>query len=209
VGPDHVAIDDFLAGRGLVDGMATRQARAVLEGAGLTRRGKSYLHRSKVERAAAAIDAALVRACAACTNTTGSDSGRPRVLVEQPGCTICRGSRIRSTAVGLRAGLEEHGIRRILVVGGSPEGQAHLRAELAGPGIELQLVDGTRTPGSERARRMREAADVVVIWGGTPLDHTVSERFIDPSDRSRTITIPRGGPQSVLRALAEHLRRRG
>lgn len=207
MGPDHIAIDDFLAELGLGDATAVRQARAVLEAAGVTRAGKSFLHRSKMERARRALDGALVRTCSGCCRVA-EDSGLPGVLVGHLHCTICRGSRVRSSAAALRLELAQQGIRRILVVGGTPEGQTHLQAELAVVGIKLQVVDGTRTPGNDRARRMRAAADVVVIWGGTPLDHTVSGHFIDPSDRSRTVIVPRGGPQSVLRALAEHLRRR-
>jgi hypothetical protein len=208
VGPEHVAIDEFLRDLGLANARAIEDVRRVLEDAGLTRPGKSYLHRSKIERAKGAIDAAVLRTCAACGSAADPADGRKAVLVQPLSCSVCRGSRIRSTATRLRGELLRSGLTRILIVGGSPEGQAHLQAELGGPGVSIQVVDGTRAPGSDRARRLRNGADIVVIWGGTPLDHPVSERFIDRADRSRTVVVPRGGPQSVLRALSDHVRRR-
>ena len=95
------------------------------------------------------------------------------------------------------------GVRRIVVVGGSPDLRRELRG-LVGDELELRLVDGTRSPDRRSARSDVAWADLVVVLGSSELAHKVSTLYTkDPEARGKLVTTGRRG----IEALADEVSR--
>jgi hypothetical protein len=200
-----VAIADLLASLGL-EGAAAARGRAALEEAGLTNPRKTRMAAGKVERAKAAVDERLARLCASCAERVDA-CGREVVRVAPAFCANCGGSRNARGLTELRAACERAGIRRVVVVGGSPD----VRRELAalGDALELRLVDGLARRTAAQADNDLAWADLVVIAGSSELAHRVSTLYT----RSRgngppVITAARRGVEAIAAAVVEHAARR-
>lgn len=199
------AIDDLLGELGLVGALAPR-GRAVLEAAGLTRPGKQRLAESKLAAAREAIDAELARVCARCDARIPPD-GRDRVVVPAPACSYCGGSAHARALRELGDACERAGVRRLVVVGGSPSVREEL--ERSAP-VELRLVDGVQRRKSAEARGDIDWADVVVIAGSSELAHKVSNLYTrDDEARGKLVVASRRGVEAIAEAVVEHLARRG
>ena len=142
--PHTVWIDGFLADAGFA-GEAATDARRVLEEAGLTRSGKSGTASAKVERASAALESAFARVCvrAECRDRVQADDRRI-VTVQREHCEVCGGSNNQAAVRTMVRACGQAGVRRIIVVGGTPNGWASLRRLTSGSSLELRFVDGTR-----------------------------------------------------------------
>ena len=144
-----VPIPDFLAELGLT-GAAAERARAVLEAEGITNPRKSRLSPAKLDAARAAIDARFARFCAPCAARTDA-GGREVVIVAAASCSRCGGSRNDRALTEMVEACAAAGVRRLVVVGGSPDVRREFGAVVGGP--DLRLVDGTK-----RRTRSRGAA---------------------------------------------------
>ncbi len=200
-----VEIDGWLGTLGF--GAATRGlARAALEEAGLTRAGKMRISVEKTERALAAVRARFALHChAADCITFAKGSGRQPVLAEtKQTCERCGGSENSRAAKELT----EVGIRRLVVVGGTPATREELE-RLLGQHIELRLVDGTQHRPADRAKADLEWADRVLLWGATELHHKVSKQYADVSaTKHKVVHVPRRGIAQLLAGAVESMRRR-
>ena len=72
---------------------------------------------------------------------------------------------------------ERAGHRRVLIVGGSPAYHKALRERQSRGGPGLRLVPGDARRTLSQARRDESGADLLIIWGGTILDHSTSEQY--------------------------------
>ena len=200
-----VAIAEFLSSLGLAGADAER-GRAILEAGGLTNPRKTRLSAAKVDRARAAIDAMLARFCSACAARTDA-GGREVVTVPAAACTRCGGSRNDRALAELAEVCAAAGLRRLVVVGGSPD----VRRELGSLGgeLELRLVDGTARRTRAEAQRDLDWADLVVIGGSSELGHKVSTLYTRERGGPPVITVARRGVEAIAGAVIEHVRRRG
>jgi hypothetical protein len=208
---DAVEIERFLAQEGYTTACARRQARTLLERAGLTRPGKRAMAMEKLPRARAVLAAGSLRLCGDPECAQLAQAG-PRL---QPGlvarvaptsCQVCGGSNNRRAARALVARLAAAGIERLLVVGGTPALHAELDRLLTPHGVELRCVDGTR--GSHTAKEAAQHlrwAQVVVIWGATPLPHKVSALYVDAPPGTRVVKLARRGIEALCRAVLQSL----
>jgi hypothetical protein len=183
--PADFEIPAFLAEVGYTDEDSQAVARAILELAGLTRAGKSRMAGEKRERALEALDAALVRACAAPACIRRAEQlGAGKAIVEVPAeaCPSCKGSDNRRAMAELAARLPGLGVSHLLVLGGTPVLHAKM-AELLrreGSPLELRYVDGTSAVFTrDDANHVLRWADAVAVWASTPLPHKVSTLFTD------------------------------
>src|SRR5690606_38461797 len=95
-------------------------------------------------------------------------------------CEVCGGSANRAAVDGLVEAFGAAGWSRLCVVGGSPGTRTELESLVAGR-IELRLVEGAGTKRtSAHAAADLAWANLVVIWGGTELDHKVSNLYKGP-----------------------------
>ena len=126
-------------------------------------------------------------------------------------CEITGGSDIRGAFRRLldacQAAADMH---EITIVGGSPAYRQQLK-ELAEPhraALRLNLVSGTRRRTRRRAAADMRKSDLVVIWGATELDHSVSAVYT--GDGAPLLRVPHRGISRMLEQVAESVRgRRG
>lgn len=207
---DAVEIERFLTQEGYTTACARRQARALLERAGLTRPGKRAMAVSKLPRARAVLAAGSLRLCAdpECERLARQQEPGERLVarVSPPSCQVCGGSNNRRAALALVARLSAVDVTRLLVVGGTPTLHAELDRLLTPHGIALRCVDGAS--GSHTAREAAQHlrwAQIVVIWGATPLPHKVSALYDDPPPGTRVVKLARRGIEALCRAVAQSL----
>lgn len=201
----EVAITDYLRSLGLAPPDANR-ARALLEADGITNPRKTRISAAKLERATAAIDARFARFCAGCAERTDAE-GREVVTVPASACTRCGGSRNSRALTELVEAFAGAGLRRLVVVGGSPDVRRELGV-LQGP-LELRLVDGTARRTRPEAERDLAWADLVVVAGSSELAHKVSNLYTRAGSATPVVTAARRGVEAIAGAAVEHVRRRG
>ena len=209
---DDLGIEAWLSGLGfdLPEGRAA--ARGALEAAGLTRPGKARMSTAKEERARAVLDGGFFLHCAtpACI-AAAANSGRTGVRTGQRGrCAHCGGSDNRRAEAALLAASRKAGVRRLVVVGGSPSVREELRDAL-GPALDLRLVDGTERRSLAQARQDLEWAELVLLWGGSELDHRVSTLYSGspPALRRKLVHTTKRGIAALLESAVAHLQRHG
>jgi hypothetical protein len=110
------------------------------------------------------------------------------------------GSDVRQAAWALSAALRDLSIDRLLIVGGSPSYHIQLQ-ELFGGALDLRLIDGTARRNLRQARADVQWADLAVVWGGTILDHRLSELYTGEA----VVLIPHRGIVGMMRQLTESL----
>jgi hypothetical protein len=207
-----VEIDGWLEGQGYGAGAARLAARTALEAAQLTRKGKRRMSAQKLERASAELLAHFSLHCSspACTEAARASGRVPLPASTKALCPHCGGSDNTRAARELLAACASVGIRRLLVVGGSPSVREELHAVL-GTALELRTVDGTERRTQERARGDLEWAHLVVLWGATELDHKVSGHYAHPpaGQRGKLVHVARRGIAALAAAAVEHIRRNG
>ena len=199
------AIATVLADLGFVSPEARDMARAALEAAGLTRPGKQAISAAKLPRVREVLAERFALSCAACAGDL--KIARPEaalLIVADERCENCGGSDHRAAAQRFLAACRVHRVRRVVVVGGNPTSRQALGRHLEG--LELQLIDGTRTLNATRARQSIEWADLVLVWGTTQLDHKVSTLFTSTKD-AKVITAAKRGIGGLLDAGTTHLSR--
>ncbi|HXX32735.1 MAG TPA: hypothetical protein VEJ89_18670 [Myxococcaceae bacterium] len=205
-----VEIDGWLAGLGFGPGASRERARAALEEAQLTRPGKTRISSQKLERASGLLAGRFSLHCPAgpCLDAARRSGREPLPAATKAHCEHCGGSDNARAAQDLLDACGRVGIRKLLVVGGSPAVREELRGVL-GTVLELRTVDGTERRTGERARSDLEWADLVLLWGGTELDHKVSAHYAHPPAalRRRVVHVARRGIAALLGAAVEHLRR--
>jgi hypothetical protein len=203
------AITDLLRDEGFRKPDAQASARAVLEAAGLTRRGKQRMAGEKLDRARDAIGLSIIRHCSdpACVAAVGED-GRQPVEVDRAKCSICSGSNNTRALRRMAASCRGAGIGRVLVVGGRPPMYVEMERVLA-DAVELRFVDGTSNlPSLTDALRDCAWADLVVIWAPTPLPHKVSGLYrADVCAVARQVTVHRRGIEALAMEVVTHLAR--
>lgn len=205
-----VEIQGWLTGLGYGAGVAQQGARAVLEELQLTRPGKVRISAAKLERGAAVLGERFSLHCTspACLAAARTSGREPLPAATRAHCAHCGGSDNARAARALAVACASAGVRRILVVGGSPSVREELHAGL-GDRVELRTVDGTERRTQERARSDLDWADLVLLWGGTELDHKVSTHYAHPAAplRRKVVHVARRGIAALLDAATEHLRR--
>lgn len=206
---DH-DIAQWLASRGFGSQESRESARQSLEAAGLTRPGKLRLSDEKLQRAGAVLDATFALHCEspACLDWAQA-SGKTTVRCDpKSACGLCGGSaNLRAERAVLEA-FARHGVRRLVVVGGSPSVREELERAL-GTEISLRTVDGTGRRTSERARSDLDWADLVLVWGATELHHKVSWLYTQsPAHKHKVVHVARRGIAALLEAAVQHVQRR-
>ena len=204
-----VEIDAFLRDEGFLGPDAPEAARAVLEAEGLTRPGKVRMAESKLEAARLALSTFLIRSCAGCHERAEAElAGRRHVEVAHEACPYCRGSDNRRAVSELVAACRKQGIDRLLIVGGTATLYAHLLDLIrqAGGGVQFRFVDGAEAVHTRNeATAHMQWANLVVIWGSTPLPHKVSQLYTQHPLAQKVKTI--GVNQRGIAGLCNQIRR--
>jgi hypothetical protein len=199
---DAINIDQFLRAQGFDSAEAQRRGREALERGGLTRAGKEAFVASKRAAAERLLSAAFLRACSdACRRIDREGEGRARemITVAKPSCEVCRGSNNVRAAISCVRVLRRKGIERVVLVGGTPNQHAEMKEFFGGTGVELRYVDGTQAGHSAKdALANRRWAQLIIVWGPTPLRHAVSDLYSsDPPPNLRIVNVSRRGIEAL------------
>lgn len=203
-------IDRLLAELGYRGEGSRAIARRALEEAKLTTSKKQRIAASKREQVEALLVRSFARACVQpVCQAAAAATGKAVVTVERAGdCESCGGSRNDEALERALQAMARAGWRRLLVVGGSPNAHREIR-ETVGDRLELRLIEGVEKRRTAKdARQQVDWADVVVIWGGTQLDHKVSTLYTDLRS-PKVITATKRSVQALAETIVEALRLRG
>ena len=188
------------------------RARDALEVGGLTRTGKTRMSAAKEDRARSLLDTQLYKHCStpACVAAAARSGRTPVLTAHRAACASCGGSDNRRAQEALVAACQRSGIRRLAIVGGSPSVREELRDALSGR-LELRLVDGTERRTLNQARLDLDWADLVLLWGGSELDHRVSTLYTGapPALRRKLVHTTKRGIAALLESAVVHLSRHG
>jgi hypothetical protein len=208
-----LAISDVLAELGFRSEAARSQAMAALVDAKLTSGHKTRIVATKRDAVRALLAARFVVVCtrASCRQALAA-SPRTSIDASVPtDCAVCGGAANEPAIDAAVEALVAHGLRRLLIVGGSPATHEELRA-LVGDRVDLRVVSGTdRHTGSE-ARGDLAWADLAVVWGSTQLDHKTSRLYTAPRSSPGTaavVTCARRGIAALAATILEFTARRG
>lgn len=200
-------IDSFLLALGFGLPAVRDRARAVLDEAKLTNPKKSRVSAAKADALKAALAAQFAVLCQSPECARQAARGREVVLANPTTtCEACHGSSNRRAFTRLEALLTKKKLRRLVIVGGSPSVREELRS-VESKTWELRLIDGTERRTGSQAQGDLEWADLVLVWGGSELDHKVSRLYTDPAGpfRKKLIQVSRRGVEALLTAAADHL----
>lgn len=165
------------------------------EGAGLI----ELLSATDVEAAQLWLEDRVALVCASCT----AAPGRAVLSVPPARCDVCGGSDIRRAVRRFQDAALLSGLGRVVIVGGSPQYHRQLRALVNDPRITLNLIPGDRRRTSRQVAADEAGADLVIVWGATMLDHSLSQLY--GRHGGRVITIPHRGIARMLERATEAL----
>lgn len=193
----------LLEARGLVgDSEVDRLLRAVgelHEGAALI----SSLDVADPERLELWLEDRVALVCGNCPTAPG----RAVLQVPPPRCDVCGGSDIKRAVKRFQDAALLSGLGRIVIVGGSPQYHRQLRALVTEPRISLNLVPGDRRRTLKQVAADEAGADLVIVWGATLLDHSLSQLY--GRNGGRILRIPQRGIGRMLDRATEGLTREG
>ncbi len=118
-------------------------------------------------------------------------------------CELTGGSDIRAAFNDLARACQSAAVRVITIVGGSPAYRQQLKILAEAHGLPLNLVSGTQRRTRKRAEADMRKSDVVVIWGATELDHSVSGVYT--SGAAPILRSPHRGISRMLAHLTQWL----
>lgn len=129
------------------------------------------------------------------------------VRVSPERCEISGGSDIRVHFRRLLDACRQAQVHKLTIVGGSPAYRSELKrlAEPHHKELELNLVSGTQRRERKRADADMRTSDLVVIWGATELDHSVSSVYTRAENR---LIVRHRGISRMLSEVAAHLGRK-
>ncbi len=125
---------------------------------------------------------------------------QPVRALRQADCEVCGGSVNRSAVDEMVAACQRAGVRRLCVVGGSPEMHRQLEA-LTSSRLELRLVGNERRHTERDVRANLLWADRVIIWGSTQIAHKVTALY--PAGNPKVITIHKRSVAELARVVIQ------
>lgn len=148
--------------------------------AGLTHPRKTRISVAKTKQVVAVLARHFLRVCRRgdCqARASQFAQGRyPVAATSSSMCELCGGSAAALPLREMQAACARAGWSRLCIVGGSPNARKEIRQSIVPP-PEIMLVDGTKARSLAVARDDLAWADHVVLWGGTQLDHKVSNLY--------------------------------
>lgn len=190
-------IDNLLIDNGFDTLRSRSDARRTLEGAGLTNPRKSRIRASKREVAERLLRDTTFRVCDSpeCRRMAPKLApGKAVVSVTPSSCQVCGASPNRLAVVKLDWLLRTRGAQDVIIVGGTPVEHREISALTTDSPVRYRLVDATARNYAKRdVRAQVRRADLVIVWGSTPLPHKVSNLYTDLAPSDRVIRATRRG----------------
>jgi hypothetical protein len=206
-----VAIDAWLVEHGYGLPAAKAKAHSALEEAGLTRAGKQRISEEKLPRV---LDALRARFCLHCATPEclafAKGSGRELLACDpKSACERCGGSNNRRAEADLIEACAKAGVKRLVIVGGSPAVREELEGAL-GSAMQLRMIDGTERRTIDNAKADMQWGDLILLWGASELHHKVSMQYTNltqPDFKRKLVRVQQRGIAALLHAAIDHLNR--
>ncbi len=180
---------------------------AALEEAGLSRPSKQRISREKAPAVRDLLRERFGLCCGRgdCLQRIEALLGGRGVVraTEQALCEVCGGSVNRAAVDEMVGAMARARLRRLCVIGGSPNARRDLESLVDGR-VELRLVGDEKKHTKRDAEANTRWADLVVKWGGTQISHKVSNLY-DGRDANVVQMMGRGVPElagAVVQACA-------
>lgn len=141
---------------------------------------------------------ALLGNCGACPKTPG----RAIVRVPKQRCEVCEGSDIKRAVRRFEDACLMSGLRQVVVVGGSPKYHRQLGELVRHHRLQLDLIPGDVRRTQRQADHDLAHADVIILWGGTVLDHATSNLY-KAKGRARVVSVPHRGIARMLQLAGD------
>jgi hypothetical protein len=202
-----LVIADLLESLGFDTEEGRSPARAVLEAESLTRPGKANIDETKRARVEALLAERFLVTCGDRYCDSRAAGRRAIRAALTTSCRICEGSANRRALVEAEASMARAGIVRVVIVGGGTKSRQELE-QTKSSDWSLRLVDGTGRCTLDQAVADARWAELVVIWGSTPLDHSVSGLYAQAAAGPRCLQTAKRGLSAMLLEVAVHARRR-
>ena len=94
-------------------------------------------------------------------------------------------------------------VQRVLVIGGPPDARNRLLTLLLK--LDIRAIDGTGALTDDRADRLADWADVVILWGEGGLHPSVADHFGSGRRRTTVIAVNQVDIAAMLDAATERL----
>jgi hypothetical protein len=206
-----VAIDAWLAEKGYGLPAARAKAHAAIEEAGLTRAGKLRISAEKLPRVLEALRARFCLHCAtpACLGFAKGSGREPLLCDPKSTCERCGGSNNRRAEADLVEACTKAGVKRLVIVGGSPAVREELEGAL-GAALSLRMIDGTERRTIDNAKADMQWGDLILLWGASELHHKVSMQYTNltqPELKRKLVRVQQRGVAALLQAAIDHLQR--
>ena len=199
-------ISDLLETIGFSDTGIQSPARKIIETAGYTNPRKINIATDKARLIEAYVENNFRLVCStACAAALDQKQMRPQLRVKAQKCEFCNGSKQNKLLAKMANDLSNNNLLEILVVGGSTQSANTLNRALKHCKINIKIVEGTKRTNLKTAKILCRSADVVVIWGATQLDHTVSQVFSAAADPAKKVPVARPGLNALADAMNIHL----
>jgi hypothetical protein len=132
-------------------------------------------------------------------------TGRAWLQVAPDRCEVCGGSDVARLARRFLEACLGMGFLKVAIVGGSPRYHRTLQRLLVHDRVRVRLLAGDARIDLQGARAQERGHDLLILWGGTILDHRVSELY--RGEECRLLRIDHRGLSGMLeRAQAALLR---
>ena len=145
---------------------------------------------------------ALLGGCESCPKSPG----RARVQVPRERCEVCEGSDIKRAVRRFEDACLLTGLRRVVVVGGSPKYHRQLAELVHHHRLQLDLIPGDVRRTQRQADHDLANADVIILWGATLLDHATSDLYKGKGP-ARVIQVPHRGIGRMLQLAGDAIDR--
>ena len=196
-----VPLTDLLSDHGF-EGKDADMALSLLQRLGFTRPGKKRIAVSKTSDVSEALKAEFIRVCRKDACIRGA-AGDPRRLVRTNAryCDICGGQDNRRAVDEMLCAMRRGGLKKLLVVGGSPNARQELK-RLCDASCELRFITDEANPTRNRIIPQMDWADMVLVWASTQISHKATVLLRGP----KVITVPKTGITALAHAVRDSLR---
>jgi len=133
-------------------------------------------------------------------------SGQVAHIVKPERCEVCGGSDVQRAVRRFVDACLMNGWTRVVIVGGSPRYHRQLRHLVQHRSLTLDLIPGDIRRTKAQAQADLRRAGLVVIWGGSILDHATSQLYKEPTaDQATVVVVSHRGIIGMLKKVVERL----
>ncbi len=205
---ETIKIEDLLTEAGFDTEEARQRAREVLIEQKLTTSRKERMALYKKPKAFEVLKFNLARICSSvCQGLLEIEC--EAVFVGTSNCEVCAGSNTTRAAKIFNCELESRGIRKVVIVGGTPQQIVEIKKLCNKEEVEFRFVKGlTPSHTIKEADKNRYWADLILVWVPSEIKHRTTTKYTGERAVTQTILIQRRGVEALFQETVQYLRER-